>query len=626
MLHPRWTSALCIAAVGTLSACLWPHDSAASASLVAPRATASADMEALITEYSADERSVQRFEYIPFSEARLAHEDALAERWQSRLDAIDFNALDTAGRIDWTLLGGHIANERRQRDALRHRLTEETELLSFADVIITLEEARWRLDEVDPQAAALTLDALTEQIEAVHKRVKQGLKASKTKPDEDDPDEDSDDDDADDDDSDDDADDDDDAEDVEPIVAAPVTGRRAARHVGQLHSALRNWYRHYDEYLPSFSWWVAEPYKDVGKALNDYEELLQEKVAGLKGEDDDPLLGDPIGREALLGDIAGEMLAYDPEDLLAIGEREFAWCEARMREASEEMGFGDDWKAALEHVKKDFVPPGEQDLLVATQARDAIAFVTERDLVTVPDLAADLWRIQMISERGQRTLPFAAYSGQAIQVAYPTRGMDTDTKLMSMRGNNVHFTRIVTPHELIPGHHLQGFMAGRYNTHRRLFGTPFMTEGWALYWEMLLWDIDYARGPEDRVGMLFWRMHRAARIIVSLKFHLGEMSPDEMIDFLLERVGHERHGATSEVRRYIAGDYSPLYQCAYMIGGLQIRALYGDLVESGRMTDRQFHDTILKSGTMPIEMIRATLTETELTRDWTPTWRFAGEF
>ena len=30
---------------------------------------------------------------------------------------------------------------------------------------------------------------------------------------------------------------------------------------------------------------------------------------------------------------------------------------------------------------------------------------------------------------------------------------------MAMRGNNVHFTRIVTPHELIPGHHLQGFAA-----------------------------------------------------------------------------------------------------------------------------------------------------------------------
>lgn len=613
MRRARWTSTLCMLAVGTLSACLWPREPSDPAHARALPA-ASADMATLVLEYGADERSVRQFEYIPFSERRLALEDGLAERWSSRLDEVDFDALDTEGRIDWLLLKYDIAHESRQRESLRHRLTEETELLSFADEIITLEEARWRLEEVDPRAAAKTLDALAESIEAVHERVQKGLKASKSKDDE------GDDDDAAEDE------DDDEGEGEAPIVTTPVTARRAAGHVAQLDRALSSWYRHYDEYLPGFSWWAEKPYERVGKKLSAYEDLLEEKVAGLKGEDDDPLLGDPIGRDALLDDIAGELLAYGPEELLAIGEREFAWCEARMLEAAQEMGYGDDWKAALEHVKRDFVSPGEQDLLVARQARDAIAFVTERDLVTVPDLARDLWRIQMISERGQRTLPFAAYSGQAIQVAYPTRGMDTETKLMSMRGNNVHFTRIVTPHELIPGHHLQGYMAGRHNTHRRMFSTPFLGEGWALYWEMLLWDIGYARGPENRVGMLFWRMHRAARIIVSLKFHLGDMSPDEMIDFLVDRVGHERHGATAEVRRYIAGNYSPLYQCAYMIGGLQIRALYGDLVTSGEMTDREFHDKILQSGPMPIEMIRARLTDTALPRDWSPTWRFAGDF
>src|SRR5438093_8820525 len=105
--------------------------------------------------------------------------------------------------------------------------------------------------------------------------------------------------------------------------------------------------------------------------------------------------------------------------------------------------------------------------------------------------------------------------------------------------------------------------------------------------------------------MLFWRMHRAARIIVSLKFHLGQMKPPEMVDFLVDRVGHERLGATSEVRRFISGGYSPLYQCGYMIGGLQLRALRQELVGTGKMTDRQFNDSVLTYNTIPIEMIRA---------------------
>ena len=177
-------------------------------------------------------------------------------------------------------------------------------------------------------------------------------------------------------------------------------------------------------------------------------------------------------------------------------------------------------------------------------------------------------------------------------------------------------------HELVPGHHLQQFMTERYQPHRRRFSTPFWTEGWALYWEMLLWDQGFARTPKERVGMLFWRMHRCARIRFSLGFHLGKMSEAECIDMLVDRVGHERENATAEVRRSFAGGYGPLYQCAYMIGGLQIRALHAELVDSRRMSDRAFHDAILQGGNMPIELVRARLLGDVPGRGTSPSWRF----
>src|SRR5262249_2889978 len=161
------------------------------------------------------------------------------------------------------------------------------------------------------------------------------------------------------------------------------------------------------------------------------------------------------------------------------------------------------------------------------------------------------------------------------------------------------------PHELIPGHHLQHFQSERHRPYRQLFSTPFYVEGWAVYWEFMLWDEHYGQTPEDRIGMLFWRMHRAARIIVSLKFQLGQMTPKEMVDFIVDRVGHERLGATSEVRRFIGGGYSPLYQCGYMIGGLQLRALRAEVVASRRLTNKEFNDAVLAAGPIPIEWIRA---------------------
>src|SRR5690606_24205656 len=151
---------------------------------------------------------------------------------------------------------------------------------------------------------------------------------------------------------------------------------------------------------------------------------------------------------------------------------------------------------------------------------------------------------------------------------------------------------------------------------------PFLVEGWALYWELRLWDLDFPRSPEDRVGMLFWRSHRAARIIFSLGFHLGEMTPQECVALLVDRIGHEPRNATAEVRRSIQGGYGPLYQCAYLLGGLQLRELHAELVSSGRMSEREFHDAVLRENAIPIALIRARLSGATLERPELPRWRF----
>ena len=262
--------------------------------------------------------------------------------------------------------------------------------------------------------------------------------------------------------------------------------------------------------------------------------------------------------------------------------------------------------------------------MIRNLALEAEAYLEAHDLVTVPPLASDIWRMQMMSPERQRVNPFFT-GGETISVSYPTNTMTEAERLMSMRGNGVHVSRATVQHELIPGHHLQGFMAERSNTHRALFDTPFYSEGWALYWEFALWDKGFPRSAEDRIGMLWWRMHRATRIIFSLNFHLGRWTPEQCIDFLVTRGGHERFTATGEVRRSFAGNYSPLYQAAYMLGGLQLRALAKEIVPARMPTARAFNDAVLWEGRMPIEMLRAVLTGRPLTRDYRAQWMFYGD-
>jgi uncharacterized protein (DUF885 family) len=117
-------------------------------------------------------------------------------------------------------------------------------------------------------------------------------------------------------------------------------------------------------------------------------------------------------------------------------------------------------------------------------------------------------------------------------------------------------------------------------------------------------------------------MHRCARIIFSIKFHLGQMTPQECIDMLVEMVGHERATAEGEARRSFNGDYSPLYQAGYMLGALQIYSLRRDLVETGTMSEKQFHDRVLRENMMPIELLRALVEDKDVGPDFKSSWRF----
>ena len=492
------------------------------------------------------------------------------------------------------LLRHELEYQQYQLKRSRQQLAEMRSYTPFAATIFDLMETRRELEPINQQDAGRTLAALAKQVDSVRKMVE---KAAATKVDTTN------------------------ARVRDSLRTARFIGFRTAGFVDELRTTLGQWYRYYSGYDPLFSWWAEDPFRKSDEALKGYSAMLREKVVGIKQGDNDPIIGDPIGAAGLEADLAHEMMPYTPDRLIAIAEREYAWCEAEMKKASREMGFGDDWRKAVEKVKNTYVEPGKQPDLIRDLAREAEEFVTKRDLVTVPPLASEIWRMEMMTPERQRVAPFFL-GGETILVSYPTDGMTHEEKMMSMRGNNPHFSRATVHHELIPGHHLQGFMNARYMTHRQTFSTPFWMEGWSLYWEMLLWDQGFPRTPEDRVGMLFWRMHRTARIIFSLRFHLGTMTPQEAVDFLVERVGHERANAEAEVRRSFNGTYPPLYQVAYMIGGLQFRALHRELVESGRMTNRQFHDAILQGGRMPVEMVRARLENRPLTRDYRAQWRF----
>ncbi|MEX0721831.1 MAG: DUF885 family protein [Balneolaceae bacterium] len=542
-----------------------------------PKSTQISD---LIAIYRADHGALSRKYAVQASDEYLQRFEEFYEQWLSSINSLGFESLSRSEKVDFTLFKNDIERSLYFLAEKKRDFKKIKDFLPVQDSIMSFINKRRTGTSFDGKEVAADFNLWNQETLDLKDQLEGATPFSKKE-----------------------------------------AGNLAAA-ISDLQKGIKEAYGFYYGYDPDFTWWAAEPFEHLDNSLKEYAAFAENHFDKESEKDDGSgIIGNPIGRDEILRRLKFEMISYTPEELIEIANKQFEWSEREMLKASREMGYGDDWKAALEAVKGTYVEEGEQPALVTKLANEAINFVEERDLVTIPDLAKETWRMVMLSPEQQLVAPFFL-GGEVVRIAYPTNSMDQEAKMMSMRGNNPHFSKAVVHHELIPGHHLQQFMTQRYETHRRMFYTPFWTEGWALYWEMVLWNKEFAESPEDKIGMLYWRMHRCARIVFSLSYHLGDWTPQQSIDYLVEKVGHERANAEAEVRRSFEGNYGPLYQIAYMTGAMQLYSLRLELVESGQMSEKDFHDAILQQNSIPIAMLKALLTNENLSENYEPDWQF----
>jgi len=545
-------------------------------------------MPAIIQNYNADYQSLARFYSPPQDDARgngrqaianspekSARLDKLANDYLLKLGQLDFDALSQECKADYILFKRDLNEKLRLSQLDRKEYNTIKHWFEFADGIYALEKSRRRGSQPDAQKVAADWSAIAIKIRALQLKLRSDSSLSVT------------------------------------------SIRKSIETINLLRQSLKSIYNFYNGYDPQFTWSVPQSYKMLDSAMANYAVSFSKKQIIDKSS---IIARKPVGRDEIVRLLNYEMVNYTPEQIVSIANKEFAWCDQEMLKVSREMGFGDNWKAALEKVKNLYVPPGKQPGAILKLYNESIAFLKENDLVTIPEPAEEVWGMYMMSPERQRTNAFFT-GGWDITISYPTNTMEYDDRMMSMRGNNPHFSRATVHHELIAGHNLEFFSNARNRTYRK-FGTPFWVEGWSLYWELLLWDLKFPKTPEDKVGMLFWRMHRCARIIFSFNYHMGKWTPQQCIDFLVERVGHERANAESEIRGPLSGNSNPLYQVAYLTGGFEFYALKKELVDSGKMSYKQFHDAVMSLNEMPVEMIRAILINQSLNKNYKTNWKF----
>jgi uncharacterized protein (DUF885 family) len=345
----------------------------------------------------------------------------------------------------------------------------------------------------------------------------------------------------------------------------------------------------------------------VGTATKRLKGALVEHAAWLRSDvlprADGAWRAGPEGFEEL---IRLRALEADGDEILAVGEQILADETATREAVSREIDPTLSPAEIADLVKEDHPATFPEALEAYRRAMDrARAFVVEHQLATLPQ--HDTLRVIETPAFVRHLIPFAAYYEPARFDPEPvgTYIVTPPSAPEMWREHNYASISNTSVHEAYPGHHLQLSAA---ITNPSLVRTLSLSaaefaEGWAFYSERMMKDAGFDATPTHRYIQHTDAIWRAARIILDIKLHRGEIEFADAVDFLVERTGFERPAALAEVKRYTS---TPTYQLSYLFGRHLIDRLRADVERrmGPAFNLRFFHDTLLYGGTMPVSFAR----------------------
>ena len=298
--------------------------------------------------------------------------------------------------------------------------------------------------------------------------------------------------------------------------------------------------------------------------------------------------------------------ALTPEEIHAIGLKEVARNRAEMQKVMDEVGFKGSLTDFFQHLRTDpqfYYKTGDELFR-------GYAYIVKMIDPELPRLFGKLYRtpfgLRPIPANSAPNTTTAYYQGPSLDGSRPGYYY---VNLYRPEVRPKYEMEVLSVHEAAPGHHLQIALAQEQTdmpVFRRAGGFTAYIEGWGLYSERLGYDLGLYKDPYSRFGQLTYDQWRAVRLVVDTGLHYMQWTRQQAIDYFIANAAKTEADIVNEIDRYIS---SPGQALAYKIGKLKLLELRARAEQAlgGRFDIRTFHDTVLATGPVPLDILERTV-------------------
>jgi uncharacterized protein (DUF885 family) len=186
-----------------------------------------------------------------------------------------------------------------------------------------------------------------------------------------------------------------------------------------------------------------------------------------------------------------------------------------------------------------------------------------------------------------------------------------------LREYNFYNLKLLTIHEAMPGHYVQGEFANAIEPPARrvlraVYGNGPYIEGWAQYITQTMLDEGLLdNSVELRLTLLKQELRVDANAIIDIRVQTGRMTDQEAMDLMEKDTFQEHEEAVAKLQRVkLSSTQLPMYFLGWR-DWLRVRDL-DKQVKGSAFTLHDFHDRTLKEGAVPLPVLAHLLTGKDL--------------